>query len=154
MAKTNRNNMIFPAEFNNLKLSLWDKIPEYDEGNKYENIPSWFWVSRIYNELPTNYKNRKKLTHDLFDINHKEFCTNDTFHAKLEHNCYCKICKHPLEHYHERFCQDNLSYCRRVKVYLSKLKNSDIPKEDNNKSNGKRVRKRNAKFYGDTWMNY
>ena len=60
MAKTNRNNMIFPAEFNNLKLSLWDKIPEYDEGNKYENIQSWFWGSRIYNELPANYKNRKK----------------------------------------------------------------------------------------------
>ena len=153
MAKTNRNNMIFPAEFNNLKLSLWDKIPEYDEGNKYENIPSWFWGSRIYNELPTNYKNRKKLTHDLFDINHKEFCINDTFHAKLDHNCYCKICKHPLEHYHERFCQDNLSYCRRVKVCISKLKNSDIPKEDNNMSNGKRERKRNVKFYGDTWMN-
>ena len=97
-ARDSRNNLMFPIEFDGLKLSLWDNYHTIDAKNIYEEIPTWFWMSNIYYDIASYKSNRQKLTNQLYDLNHKDYCHKEGFHAKIDPTCFCKICGHQMEH--------------------------------------------------------
>ena len=47
--------------------------------------------------------NRKKLTNQLYDLNHKDYCLTEGFHAIIDSTCFCKFCGHRMEYYHDRY---------------------------------------------------
>ena len=151
-AKDSRKNLIFPNEFDGLKLSLWNNDLTIYERKLYEDIPTWYWLSKSYYDIPSNMDNRKKLTNQLFDLNHKDFCHTEGFHAKIDSTCFCKFCGHRMEYYHERYCEENISRCRAVSIVLKRIEtNSNKPESSGTKN--KRSRKKNDKYYGDVWIN-
>ena len=86
--------MIFSNEFDGLKLPLWDIYSTIYEKNFYEDIPKWFWLSNIYYDIPSNKSNREKLSNQLYDLNHKEYCRREGFHTKIDFTFFYKICGH------------------------------------------------------------
>ena len=151
-ANCTRSNLVFPKEFAGLKLTLWDNIKSIYCNNWIEEIPPWFWLSKRYYALPSNTKNRKKLTEHLYDLNHRDFCKTESYHVKIDNSCFCKICGHQLEHFHDRYCEDNLTRCKAVRIVLHKIKDHSTTTKKT-VSNNKRIRKKNCKFFGDDWIN-
>ena len=96
----------FPKEFHGAKLSFLENTESLEtmEFNNCERIPSWFWVSRTFKDLPTNGRYRSRICNvELFDHSHREICKKDTFHMQSD-QCECKYCKSIYTHFHERFC--------------------------------------------------
>ena len=85
--------------------------------------------------------NRKKLTNQLYDLNHKDYCLTEGFHAKIDSICFCKLCGHRMEYYHERYCEENINRCKAVTIVLKRIEtNRNNPESFGTKN--KRTRKR------------
>ena len=95
----------YPKEFNGIKLSFLQDDVSTEECNIYERIPSWFWLGPTFEKLPINKAYRKRLCYELFDFNHKDLCSTETFHIPDE-ECKCKFCKDSCSHFHERYCPE------------------------------------------------
>ena len=79
-------------------------IPESTLHNPIPSIPSHFWNSRIFHQLPSNPNLRKSLCFDLLDLNHYSRCSSKYFHLIPHHSCFCIHCKEPLFPYHAFHC--------------------------------------------------
>ena len=152
LANVSRKNLTFPEEFHGWKLSLWNNIPTADEGKLIEVIPTWFWTSKTYFAIPTNMNNRKKLTNHLFDINHKEYCSKQSFHASIENDCICKLCWKKLEHFHDRYCEGKIEL-KPLRVLLKRINIADYRKPDSDMDISRRARKKNRKYFSEEWTN-
>ena len=97
----------FPGEFHGMMLPclIYPNSLEDEEYNNNERVPSWFWLSRSFEKLPTNGRYRSMLCKDLFDHRHQDLCRNDCFHIQCD-ECECKYCNQLCTHYHERFCPE------------------------------------------------
>ena len=98
-----------PCCMNGVQLSFFNDLPtDDDKGNSfdYSSIPSYFWRSRVLWKLPNNQKLRKKLCHEVCDVNHHKSCLTTTFHNNFSVSCVCKYCNHHLHAYHTdyNFC--------------------------------------------------
>ena len=92
----------FPTEFSGIMLSIFNGRATEDY-NCLEQVPSWFWLSQSFHQLPSNPKHRRRLCMDIFDSKHSNFCQKDIFHIPDE-ACVCKYCNDICTHYHARFC--------------------------------------------------
>ena len=74
-------------------------------------IPTYFWNSKIFNELPHVMKHRRDLCREITDLTHYKLCEKKNFHTVIDNECTCVHCGEILEHYH-------LYYeCNPFKVY-------------------------------------
>ena len=169
-------NLQFPAEFHGVQLSfLASNSTQEEEFNVLEKIPTWFWLSRAIQRLPSDPCYRQKICQELYDHKHLELCETNTFHHKVLESCICKICGLDMESYHERFCKGDRaiiqnSYEQGFKsmvVLLSplkcdqtsclrcpviKLKRLDTTKKSTPlKTRSGRTIKSNEKYYGKIW---
>ena len=114
--------------------------------------PSWFWLSKTYFAIPTNMKNRKKLTCHLYDNNHQEYCCKPNFHVNIENDCICKLCWKKLDHFHESFCEGKI-VLKPLRVLLKRINMVDYTKPDSDMNISRRARKKNSKYFGEEWTN-
>ena len=111
-------------------------------------------MSNIYYDIPSYKSNRKKLTNQLYDLNHRDYCHTEGFHAKIDPTFFCKIWGHQMEHYHDRYCEENINRCKAATVVLERIK-IDSNKPDSFGQNNKGTRKKNEKVFlrvMDKWI--
>ena len=94
----------FPISLSGYQISFLGDPRHNEPYDPIEIIPSYFWRSRAYINLPTRFRNRKILMRELFDLDHEIYCTKDSFHFLDEHDCKCKICGQVMSYYHKYFC--------------------------------------------------
>ena len=97
------NALTFPTEMNGHQLSFLKTLPQTLPFNPIPLIPSYFWHSKIFHTLPSNFRYRKVLCSELFDLDHKTYCSTEEFHLYSE-LCICTACEQPMTHYHRYFC--------------------------------------------------
>jgi len=100
--------LVFPQCLSGLKISFLSQLndsPSSTNFNSIQNIPSSFWCSRTFTKLPSNAFYRKQLTHEIYDMHHRELCGVQAFHKFYEPTCICLSCGEHAHPYHERYCQ-------------------------------------------------
>jgi len=96
------SSLTFPTCTNGYKLSQTVENPEqYDP---LPLIPSHFWRSKYPGCLPLYARSRSALCHEIFDLNHFEYCMDPSFHVSPDENCFCVACGDPATYYHPYFC--------------------------------------------------
>ena len=98
--------LTFPEEFDGVNLDFLN-LSYTCTYNVYEDIPSWFWVSRTFFAIPRNSGYRKKLCRQIYDLDHTDFCSNTKFHHKVLLGCTCRYCGKRMSNYHSRICTGN-----------------------------------------------
>jgi len=99
-------------------------------------------MSNMYYDIPSYKSNRKKMTNQLYDLNHNDYCHTEGFYAKIDSTCFCKICGHQMEYNHDQNCEENINRCKAATVILKRIK-IDSNKPDSSGLNYKRTRKKN-----------
>ena len=87
-----------------MKLSFLVNNEFEERYNPVPLIPTAFWSTRIVEIIPMNMFYRKRLMREVFDIEHKDLCTNSNFHVRSESSCVCKICFEHAHPYHSQYC--------------------------------------------------
>ena len=64
-----------------------------------EKVPSTFWASRTFHQIPSSEKARRKLCRELLDLHHYELCSNKKFHFATA-DCVCSQCNILMPAYH------------------------------------------------------
>ena len=143
------------------------------------DIPSWFWKSRILHNLPLNPKMRRRICLEIFDLEHHTFCMNKEFHIEFKKECICMSCLQPMFAYHKYDCKPKVPRLLIKPLRLDDLSTTKAPtpaketqikkpeksehknKPDEtkhtlnfleNRRKSKRTVKLNTKFTGDDWM--
>ena len=94
-----------PTEFSGYQIQFIKKIPEIKKTNLNENIPTWFWMSRMLQNIPQSYRSRRIIMKEIYDLDHMSYCQTTKFHANIDHNqCKCILCNQLMSHYHYKFC--------------------------------------------------
>ena len=99
--------MYLPTELSGYQLEFLKSLPEVQPYNYIEEVPTWFWISKRMLNINPNYHLRKKFLVEIFDLDHKDFCSNNKFHCKVEQECICRFCDKQMTYYHHRFCNLN-----------------------------------------------
>ena len=100
------NTLSFPSLLDNYQLSFFSSTLQPTDYNPIPDIPSFFWHSRTFFTLPSSFFYRKKLCHEIFDLEHALFCTNDKFHLGIDPlKCFCIGCNKPMTRYHKYDCE-------------------------------------------------
>jgi len=96
----------FPESLSGLKLTFIENVRriEQEPYNPIPSIPSSFWSTRIIEQLPVTMFYRKRLMHEIFDLDHREICTNTVFHTSSNDLCTCKLCGDHAHPYHSKHC--------------------------------------------------
>ena len=96
----------FPEELHGHNLSFLSSPMENFPPTHIDvsGIPSWFWTSRVLQDIPTNQKARKKLCREVLDTEHYKMCKTKTFHALPSSTCICMFCGENAHFFHARFC--------------------------------------------------
>ena len=94
------------------QLHLVKNKPKPEEPYKFEKeVPLKFWeILHSQFCLPTDQRLRRNFTTKIFDLKHKHYCNRlkKDFHRYADPvKCKCKLCKQPMEWYHE--CQTILT---------------------------------------------
>ena len=98
----------FPEELHGHQLTFLSSPPDNNPSViDISGIPSWFWMSRIFKNLPTGSKARRNLCREILDSDHYTLCHNTTFHVSPSLDCKCIHCGQNAHYYHERFCMLN-----------------------------------------------
>ena len=70
-----------------------------------KEVPPKFWeILQSQFRLPSDEKLRRRFTSKIFDLKHKYFCNRlkSDFHNHADPvKCKCKVCKQPMDWYHE-----------------------------------------------------
>ena len=115
----------FPESLSGLKLTFIENVRriEQEPYNPIPSIPSSFWSTRIIEQLPVTMFYRKRLMHEIFDLDHREICTNTVFHTFSNDLCTCKLCGDHAHPYHSKHCTWNARLVRNYhrEVYLWQL---------------------------------
>ena len=74
-------------------------------------IPTYFWRSKIFKEMPQSMKQRRDLCKDIMDMTHYKICKKKKIHYDIDNECTCVLCGETLEHYHLKY------YCNPFRVY-------------------------------------
>ena len=98
------SSLTFPSCLNGLQLSQSIITPEHYD--PLPLIPSFFWRSKYPGFLPLYSKSRSLLCHELFDLNHPNYCTNTDFHSAPGDDCICVDCDDLATAYHQYFCSE------------------------------------------------
>jgi len=96
----------FPPCLNGYQVSFLANLKQGEQYDPVKSVPTFFWRSRSYARLPTQFKNRQKLMFDIFDLEHDVFCVKDGFHVLDGRNCRCKACGQVMTNYHKYFCTE------------------------------------------------
>ena len=96
--------LVFPESLSGMKLSFLVNNEFEERYNPVPLIPTAFWSTRIIEMIPMNMFYRKRLMREVFDIEHKDLCTNSNFHVHSESSCVCKICFEHAHPYHSQYC--------------------------------------------------
>ena len=94
---------VFPNCLSGLKLSFL----EHSQIENYwpiPQIPSTFWLSKMFSVIPSAPFYRKKLIAEIFDLQHTDLCQTTTFHPHARDDCLCKFCGELAHMYHYRYC--------------------------------------------------
>jgi len=100
----------FPPELNGYKLSLYSEpnsLP-FTPYNPLPLIPPYFWRSRTLKEIPSSYRNRKRILREIVDVDHHKFCKTTKFHMIDYETCICIGCEEKMSHYHNYFCTSHI----------------------------------------------
>jgi hypothetical protein len=99
-------NIPFPASLQGAQFSPPTQLEELKSYNVYEEVPSFFWLSRVPDgdQLPTNPDSRRALLYDMMDLFHPHVCIDGEFHIHPSDWCNCVLCADTMEHYHHRTC--------------------------------------------------
>ena len=172
-ALKNLESLSFPEELSGHKLSFVNDIHQFETNySPLKEIPSYYWRSRVIQNLPINPKMRKSICSEVFDLDHLTYCINKTFHSEFKEGCLCVVCLKPICAYHKYTCRT-----QQLKIVLTPLKSpdkwykkySDMSKHTKEiisidekattlnflKIQRKSIRniKINSKFAGDDWIN-
>ena len=105
IAPTALGGISVPEELSGYQLKFLQQIPQPEEFNNIKDIPSWFWLSKQIHKLPTSFYHRRNILKELLDLNHKNYCVQAKFHAKIEKDkCLCQHCNTQMSYFHYRFC--------------------------------------------------
>ena len=97
--------ILVPQELSGYQLNFLNQIPQLEEFNNIKDIPTWFWLTRQIFKLPTSFYHRKNILKEILDLNHRHYCTQAKFHAKIDtENCICQQCGKEMSYFHYRFC--------------------------------------------------
>ena len=116
-------------------FSSLDEISSFSEGCTSEKN------NRNKVSPESSYMMKRTETAFLYDLNHNDYCHTEGFHAKIDSTCFCKICGHQMEYYHDRYCEENINRCKAATVVLKRIK-IDSNKPDSSGTNYKRTRKK------------
>ena len=94
----------FPSCLDGYQVSFLAATKNCDPYEPTQLVPSSFWLSRMFNTLPTRFCNRKKLMYEIFDLEHEIYCTREDFHVNNGHDCQCRVCGQVMSFYHKNFC--------------------------------------------------
>ena len=87
-----------------------------------QQIPSWFWFSKVIHKLPTDPKHRKYIYYEVLDLKHDNWCNNTEFDCKIVDSCIFRFCGRILQHFHERYCKPDLAEdMKSVKSCISQI---------------------------------
>ena len=89
MALECTNSFTFPEELHGHTLSFLKNLKQPSAFSIIAAIPTFFWRSKSFCNLPTNVVFRKKLCREIFDIDHVLFCTHAKFHGLDRSECAC-----------------------------------------------------------------
>ena len=59
---------------------------EWFQDHVIEKVPTHFWISKQINKLPSSAFLRKKVVHEIFDLNHSQLCSNISYHDIYHEN--------------------------------------------------------------------
>ena len=96
----------FPISMSGIKLSFLKNEAEKIY-NPIPDIPSSFWLSKIFMTLPARSFYRKKMCTEIFDVAHRDLCATQPFHNFFANTCICIRCGTHAHRFHERFCIEN-----------------------------------------------
>ena len=96
----------FPSCMSGISLSFLSMENGHvtEKFNPIPEIPSSFWLSKMFMSLPANSFYRKKICKELFDTSHRETCMTQKFHTSPVETCVCSVCGEHAHPYHHRFC--------------------------------------------------
>ena len=99
-------NVQFPPSLEGVQFTPPEELEELKDYNIYENIPTFFWLSRVpeSDQLPTNPDARRALLYDMIDLFHYHVCIDGIFHTRPSCWCSCVLCGENMEHFHHRTC--------------------------------------------------
>ena len=98
------NGLVFPPSLSGLQLKILASHKQIEPYNPVPDIPSSFWLSKIFHSLPSSPFYRKKLMKEIFDTGHLDICKNSSFHARIGDDCICISCGEHAHRFHVRFC--------------------------------------------------
>ena len=105
IAPKSLGSLLVPKELSGYQLQFLKYIPSPEDFNNIEDIPTWFWLSRQIQKLPTSFFHRRNILKEILDLNHKNRCIQAKFHAKIDKDkCLCQNCHTQMSYYHYRFC--------------------------------------------------
>jgi len=95
----------FPEILNGIKLTMNDNKYPTSLYDPIPSVPTFFWRSKTYFKIPTYAHSRKALCHEIFDITHRDICTNENFHPYATLDCRCALCGGVASYYPQYFCE-------------------------------------------------
>ena len=99
------NGISFPPVLSGHMLSFADHLSRLPPTFfPIPDIPSEFWHSRSFSNLPLNPTFRKALCFDILNLHHYHYCANSSFHTLPKDPCTCRFCSGPLNYYHFYSC--------------------------------------------------
>ena len=106
----------------NAEISLHRQLMNICEAPKFANeifesswsasinlrsIPSFFWMTKVFDGIPKESKQRRKLMFDIYDLSHHKLCQNEDYHRasaeSYDEHCTCIQCGNFMEHFHLRY---------------------------------------------------
>jgi len=108
LAPHSLTSLAFPPELHGYQLCFINTMHESDPYDPIPLIPTYFWRSKMFHELPSSTHYRKLLSREIYDIDHVNFCSNLKFHLFDANHCTCVACNKKMCHYHKYFCD---SFC-------------------------------------------
>jgi len=104
MALECTSSFVFPEELHGHSLSFLVNLVQPPSYNVIPEIPTFFWRSKSFCNIPTNALFRKKLCREIFDIDHVLFCERANFHGLDRTECICIGCRENMGYYHQQIC--------------------------------------------------
>ena len=109
LSQPRTRSVYLPSCLNGIQLTFFNNLPTEEEildKPPWQDIPTYFWRSRMVWRLPSSKQFRRMLCREICDSSHYEHCKTTAFHATTEMDCKCKYCDEYLNAYHfdYKFC--------------------------------------------------
>ena len=98
----------FPPILHGHRLSFFPSPVELDYKEDVAKIiaqiPTEFWLSRKFHDIPQHRAPRRRLLREILDSDHFQICQTSSFHPRPLPTCLCIHCGGNAHSYHIRYC--------------------------------------------------